>query len=315
MEKIKKAVDEIKVDLDKNILERVNIRKVTKNDLELYVDLMTKETWNKGIDHTQYMIDNCPGGFWCAEIDSKNVVAFCGGYDIGNNKAVIVNYVTKKNYRKKGIGRVLFDKVMNIYKDHEIFLNSVAGIEEMYGRSGFQTEIYKTRQIVCEPVTLTSKIATGSLLFKANDEKTTISEFNSLTEEIYNYDSKITPFLRNIKWFIETSEYSFVARNHLNQVSGFACVRRVPNGLSFQPFYADNAETAERLIIKCRSKNWKNETVQFFVPDGNDECREILKNYYKIIHEYPNTWLGNKSTFSVDEKKMFSILDFCCSVC
>ena len=90
----------------------------------------------------------------------------------------------------------------------------------MYGRSGFQTEIYKTRQIVCEPVTLTSKIATGSLLFKANDEKTTISEFNSLTEEIYNYDSKITPFLRNIKWFIETSEYSFVARNHLNQVSG-----------------------------------------------------------------------------------------------
>ena len=87
--------------------------------------------------------------------------------------------------------------------------------------------------------------------------------------------------------------------------SGFACVRRVPNGLSFQPFYADNAETAERLIIKCRSKNWKNETVQFFVPDGNDECREILKNYYKIIHEYPNTWLGNKSTFSVDEKNVF----------
>ena len=82
------------------------------------------------------MPETCPDGFWCAEIRKaaeksedtktyasaakgdtkieKKVVSFCGGYDIGNNQAVIVNYITKKNYRNKGVGGLVFSKVLRI---------------------------------------------------------------------------------------------------------------------------------------------------------------------------------------------------------
>ena len=83
------------------------------------------------------MPETCPDGFWCAEIRKekseksedtktyasaakgdtkieKKVVSFCGGYDIGNIQAVIVNYTTDPKYRSKGIGGMVFSKVLRI---------------------------------------------------------------------------------------------------------------------------------------------------------------------------------------------------------
>ena len=76
-----------------------------------------------------------------------------------------------------------------------------------------------------------------------------------------------SPFLRNIKWFVKTAEFCILARcATTGSILGFLCARRVNEGLSFQPFYANDLKIAERLLIKgCRSKfhvvnSIKNET-------------------------------------------------------
>ena len=85
---------------------------MTTEDLQRYHELCIAENWGIGFDRIQRMVETCPTGFWCADIDSKGVVSFCGCYDIGDNTAVVTSYVTDKQYRGKGIGREVFSKAI-----------------------------------------------------------------------------------------------------------------------------------------------------------------------------------------------------------
>merc|ERR1712048_139561 len=101
------------------------------------------------------------------------------------------------------MGSVIFT-VASHYKDYEVFVNSAEGKEEMYGRSGFTQHLYSINHIMADPIPMISHVSTGELMEKCSDDSLKISEFNSLSEEINLYDSKISPLLRNIKWWIET---------------------------------------------------------------------------------------------------------------
>lgn len=87
------------------------------------------------------------------------------------------------------------------------------------------------------------------------------------------------------------------------------------DGLSFQPFYADDIETAEQLFINAMAKT-RDEKVHFFIPTDNVRGLSLIKKYYKITESLPgNMWLGNKSNFSVNTQHIYSVLDYCFSVC
>merc|ERR1712227_621192 len=309
MEKIKEKVDEIKDDFDKNLLQKVTVRKVLKDDLQLYLDLCLKEEWNKGLDQFEMMLETCPDGFWCAEIEGEKTVSFCGAYDIGNRQAIVANFITKKGYRKKGIGSIVLNKVIAHYKDYMIFINSIEGKEKYYGKFGFTTDIYSTNHVIAKPKPILNELASGNLFRKClQSEEISIEEFSDFTDEINKFDLEISPFLRNIKWFVKTSEFCLLARClESRSILGFLCVRKVNEGLSYQPFYANNSKVAERLLIKARSKNWRDEQVQFFVPEENENGLELIEKYYSIKSKSGNTWLSLGKKFEVQSKKIVSI--------
>ena len=98
---------------------------------------------------------------------------------------------------------------------------------------------------------------------------------------------------------------------------GFLCTRRVPAGLSYQPFYADDSETAKRLIIRARNINWPDENVLFQVPTTNTAALALIKKYYLIDNRETsrNTWLSCNKMVKIKTEKICSILDYCFSVC
>ena len=94
---------------------RYTIRKVTKADLPKYkVGLYSKakiidvgkeltdvEEWNRGIDIFEMLLDKSPNGNYCLELDNPNkeVVSFCGGFEMDNDSIQIHSYITQEKYR------------------------------------------------------------------------------------------------------------------------------------------------------------------------------------------------------------------------
>ena len=97
---------------------------------------------------------------------------------------------------------------------------SACGRESMYARSGFTFPMYSTLFATGHPISMTNHMASGNLIRTCDENQITVSEFYSFTDEIYNFDSQISPVLRNIKWFIETAEIKLLARDKRGKLTG-----------------------------------------------------------------------------------------------
>ena len=85
--------------------------------------------------------------------------------------------------------------------------------------------------------------------------------------------------------------------------------------MSFQPFYADDDETAESMIQAAISK-FPTENVQFFLPTENENSLALVKKYFDIFEYRPgNAWLANRNEIKIDTGRIYSILDYCFAIC
>ena len=85
--------------------------------------------------------------------------------------------------------------------------------------------------------------------------------------------------------------------------------------MSFQPFYADDVETAEALLQAAISK-FPAENVQFFLPTENTHALALVKKYFNIFEYRPgNAWLANRKEIKIETSRIYSILDYCFAVC
>ena len=93
-----------------------------------YHKLSDDEVWNVGMDVYEKMFEISPDGFYCAENkETKEVVSFCGGVDIGDKRAVIVSFITEPKLRGRGIGSKVIKKILEHYEGYEMIVNSAVG--------------------------------------------------------------------------------------------------------------------------------------------------------------------------------------------
>ena len=133
----------------------------------------------------------------------------------------------------------------------------------MYGRSGFKTFIFDDYQLVAKAKLTTDD--TGLEYIRDYFEQ----DFEKLAE----YDRKISPYDRNhllerafkgslilyenqrltqsqIKPFFLKTSKTFVSLDRAGNINGYISCRKIDCGHSLQPFYADQPETAEKLLRK-----------------------------------------------------------------
>lgn len=89
----------------------------------------------------------------------------------------------------------------------------------MYKKHGFIIPFYSTVEVTCNPI----PISNNSLFGNLEKDNITISDFKSLTDEIYDFDNVISPMERNIKWFFETAECRLVAQDQTGKIKGEKC--------------------------------------------------------------------------------------------
>ncbi|CBY23423.1 unnamed protein product [Oikopleura dioica] len=298
------------------------IRRLKKEDLAKYHAFSDAEVWNVGIDVYEKMFEISPNGFFCAEnSETHEIVRFCGAVDIGDNRAIVVSFITKPLLRGRGIGTRVIKKVLEQFQNYEIIVNSAVGREKMYERLGMKKFLYQTNQLICRPK------------MSKNNEKRKFSRTDLLLEidDVFEFDQKICKSERKniLKWFFKTSEKGYVAKNEKGEINGYALVRKTPLGISLSPFYAQT-ETSLRVILENVLFDFPTCDVQICLPIENKFTLKILEEYFHIkissccvskdapenlALSLTNTWLGSKEDFEFEKSSVVSILDFHFAVC
>lgn len=179
----------------------------------------------------------------------------------------------------------------------------------MYGRSGFKSFMFIDYQLLgrVKPLDHTDYAITSELV--------SIHSFDDATT-VFSYDKSISPFDRSklLNYYIRTAEFNFVSKIN-GVVNGYISCRKLDNCFALQPFYADNEMIAENLLLAVLKNVPKDAVVQWAVPATNKSAFYLLDKYFDIIKLSKNTNLGREQTLSLPLNKMFSMLDYMCSVC
>jgi len=99
------------------------------------------------------------------------------------------------------------------YNGRYIYKFSMEGKVEMYGRSGFTIPIYSTIDLVGKPKQ--TKNISPTL-----NRSLEISQFDTMTDDISNFDNQVSPVERNISWFIKSAKFSLVAKGKVRSLIG-----------------------------------------------------------------------------------------------
>uniref|UniRef100_A0A1I7UZA6 N-acetyltransferase domain-containing protein n=1 Tax=Caenorhabditis tropicalis TaxID=1561998 RepID=A0A1I7UZA6_9PELO len=258
---------------------------------EVFDQLVTLTSQTHGWAHQFYdykYYKEVYGGFWfVAMLDdekdsSDNFV--CGGllsrWDIENGAPLfgIGMFYCREEYRGKGFGKPVFERMMEIVGDANCVLTAAVDMSQKYADVFGFTKMWPYWHLEAE-------IEPGKLRNPVLSSKITTKDYKEVEKgALEAYDLTICPRDRKKTmgtWFNQNEVYTRVAFDSAHQIVGYCTIRSVKlNRLCAAPFYAESEEVAARLL---------SDTVAV-VPGFRD--------YEKLIFWYPEINQGVERVLS-----------------
>lgn len=242
-------------------------RKAIRAELDIMMEWASAEGWNPGIDDASAFWAADPQGFWVAEEDGA-IAAFLSLVRYGTDYAFLGFYIVHPDFRGKGIGPALWDKVLAENPGLVIGLDGVVAQQENYEKSGFRTAHRNIRY--SGTVTANSANADG------------LSEVSPVHMPlIAAYDESFNPaprerFLR--EWMKEKETRHSVVLLEGAVVSGYGTIRACAEGFKIGPLFADSETMADVLFRKLVSSTGGG-LVFLDIPEPNAAARALCERY------------------------------------
>ncbi|EGT58607.1 hypothetical protein CAEBREN_22342 [Caenorhabditis brenneri] len=224
-------------------------------------------------------------------------------------------YVVQK-YRGTGLGKPIFQKVMDIAGDNNCTLTGAVKMSAKYANV-FGFDKCPEHWHVWSDVKLSDVEIPKNLSSKYSTKVWTEVDYDALTY----YDRTIC--IRNRKkimtaWFKLPHTFTRVVSDVNGKIVGYGTIRLVGNKrLSCAPYYADNLEAAE-VLLKDLLENipdWKTHTtLEFLYPECNKDPLRLLEKFAKS-KEAVSTKKFCRSQFTkvlipTPDEKVYSLSDF-----
>lgn len=280
------------------ILKEINVRKMTKQDLQQVMWWAANERWNPGLYEIDALYAADPKGYYLLEIDNKPVASLAI-VRYAQQFAFLGLYIVEPAHRKQGYGKLLWDSVMRNITDCSIGLNSVSSQVEQYKKEGFSPANTNTRW-------------QGNLLNAKNlpievNNPITLQKPDSITPLI-DYNAHLFPAPRAAflsQWLI--MPYSHVlAAFEKDKLCGYGVISKTSEGYKIAPLLADNQAIAQRLYLAlCRCIR-KDDTVYIDTSDTNPDASDLmqklgLKQCFETVRMYKG------QAFVIEDSKWFGL--------
>ncbi len=216
------------------------VRKMAEVDLALALEWAAAEGWNPGLHDARCFYAADPQGFLVAEL---------GGVPIGCVSAVRYGpgfgflglYIVKAEHRGRGFGLKLWRAALDHLGDRVIGLDGVVAQQENYRKSGFRLAFHNIRQ----------KGRGGGAAPSGLTDLAAIP-----IEEILRYDETAFPAPRAefLKSWIAQPQAVGLGVADGRRLKGYGVLRASREGFKIGPLFADDEETAERLVSGLLSR-------------------------------------------------------------
>jgi GNAT superfamily N-acetyltransferase len=275
---------------------QILIRTMEPADLRDALDLAATEGWNPGLEDAAAFYAADPDGFFVGELDGRPI-AYISAVKYGNRYGFMGLYIVREGYRGKGYGFQMWQHAVNYLGDMVTGLDGVPAQIENYRRDGF---LYAYRQM---------RFRTDGAGMSA-DNSIAEATPGSMFDQIADYDSSVfgirrTAFLN--KWLQMPQAAVFHTMSD-STVTGYAVVRKCGVGYKIGPLFADDADVAEALLLRCCTSQGPGPYF-FDVSDVNRPALALAEKYeMKMEFETARMYKNGKPEFPVE--KVYGVTTF-----
>lgn len=209
--------------------------------------------------------------------------------------------IVKEEYRKFGIGKKLFRRVMDVMQDRNVGGTSLSNRVTFYAQFGWTIKSY-TIHYNAGPVNpqFVQSPPTGDF------EIVPLKDVN--VSDFIDYDSELHTVPRAVyicNWALWSKARSYVALKS-GKICGYGVLRPSDVGHRMYPLYADDPIIARSLFCKLVEELPPEEPVIFTHPVDNEAANEIVAAN-KFTTYLSMTRLYNKRDVPVDLRRVFSV--------
>jgi ribosomal protein S18 acetylase RimI-like enzyme len=233
---------------DRMIPTLLNIRAMTREDLNLAIDWAAQEGWNPGLYDAEPFWAADPGGFLIGEIASDHgkpqPVSVISAVRYGEDFGFIGFYIVKPEYRGQGYGWAIWQAAMQHLQGRTLGLDGVVAQQDNYRRSGFVLAQRNRRYAGQGPAVPVETVGQAAGAFS-------LMPLNSIPWiELMNYDRRCFPAAREAflrAWIAQPGTRSLAAVTG-GRLCGYGVIRPCRSGFKIGPLFADGPEIAESLF-------------------------------------------------------------------
>lgn len=249
----------------------MNIRGMTRDELDVLVEWAAREGWNPGLDDAGVFWATDPEGFVAAEIDGQLIG---GGSIVAYEKkyGFIGLFILRPEYRGRGLGNKLWHELNQrllgrLDPNAAIGLDGVFNMQEYYARRGFR--------FVCRDLRF------EGLGMDFSQSKHVIEASVLPFDRIADYDRRHFPAPRTRflqQWLHRRGGHSLAVVDAAGEIRGYAVMRPCRTGYKIGPLFAANAEVAESLLVTVASR-MPGQPIFIDVPELNADALALVARY------------------------------------
>ncbi|HEY0120709.1 MAG TPA: GNAT family N-acetyltransferase [Rhizobium sp.] len=242
------------------------VRTMRAGELELALEWARQEGWNPGVDDAPAFWEADPSGFFVGAI-GEVPVGCISLVRYGESFAFLGLYMVHPEFRGKGYGKALWNKVMAFAGNRTVGLDGVVAQQENYRRYGFEAA-YRTLRYggVAKVPDLVKTVEVAPVT-------------QGKLDGLLRYDAGIFPGLRYSflsAWCgVPERRKSFMVGSG-GRIRGYGTIRRCFEGLKIGPLFANNPDVAAALLAALLSEA-RGEPVYLDVPAENAEAIRLVE--------------------------------------
>ena len=248
------------------------IRPMRAEEVQTAVDWAADEGWNPGEQDSGCFLSVDSRGFWGGFLKGRMIASISVvNYDDGF--AFLGFYIVRPEFRGQGYGLRLWQRALEHCGDRSVDLDGVVDQQENYRKSGFKLAYRNIRH--GGPVGAALELGMKSRIASRNEA--TPSPVVAASPQLIAFDQAAFPaprraFLQN--WLSAPGHISRAVETD-GEITGYGTLRPCRSGYKIGPLFAEDAGTAQALLVSLLSEvppEHRDQDVFLDTPEPNPQA-------------------------------------------